>query len=156
MFRAGVSFYTSLGLLGLSRPPLKIDGHIAFGLALQAGIAHRAQPFLRLAIVFKAAVLHRLMKALAYVVEHDPGLFVPCQGKTYTIGVTVSRHAAASASIANIAELAQFCFGWSDLIGSGAAGSGKSRAQRQTGRKWPTNGNSLGRKKEGTRHNSQC
>jgi hypothetical protein len=68
------------------------------------------------------------METLAYVVEHDPGFFVPGQGEPHTIGVTVSRHAAASASIADITELAQFGFQWNDLIGSGAAGAAKPGA----------------------------
>jgi hypothetical protein len=68
------------------------------------------------------------METLAYVVEHDPGFLVPRHGKTYAIGMTVGRHAAASASIADIAELAQFGFRWSDLIGSGAAGAAKPGA----------------------------
>jgi len=114
--------------LGLSWPPFKINLYVTFGLALQARIAHGSEPSLRLAIIFEPAVLHRFMETLAYVVEHNPGFFVPGQRKPYTIGITVSRHVAASAGIADIAELAQFRFRWSDLIGSGAAGAAKPGA----------------------------
>ena len=54
-----------LRLFSLSWPLFKINSNIAFGLALQAGIPHGCQPVLRLAIIFKPAILHRLMKALA-------------------------------------------------------------------------------------------
>ena len=83
---------------------------------------------MRLAIILKPPVLYRFMETLAYVVKHDPGFFVPGQGKPYTIGITVSRHVAASTSIADIAELAQFGFRWSDLIVCGVAGTGKPGA----------------------------
>jgi hypothetical protein len=65
---------------------------------------------LRLAIIFKAAILNRFMKALAYVVEHDPGIFIPRQSETNVINISVSRHAATSAGIANIAEVVQLGF----------------------------------------------
>jgi len=95
---------------------------------LQAGIAHGGKPSLRLAIILKPPVLYWLVKALAHIVQDDPGFLVPRHGKTHAIGVTVGRHSTASASIADIAELAQFGFRWSDLIGSGASGSGKPGA----------------------------
>jgi regulator of PEP synthase PpsR (kinase-PPPase family) len=50
------------------------------------------------------------MKALAYVVEHDPGIFIPRQSETNVISIAVSRHAATFASIANIAEVMQLSF----------------------------------------------
>jgi hypothetical protein len=65
---------------------------------------------LRLAIIFKATVLDRFMKALAYVVEHDPGIFIPRQSETNVISIAVSWHAATFASIANIAEVMQLSF----------------------------------------------
>ena len=57
-----------------SWPPLKIYLYVAFGLALQAGVAHGRKPALRLAIIFKPAIFHRLMKALAHVVQDDPAI----------------------------------------------------------------------------------
>jgi hypothetical protein len=87
-------------------PPLQIHLYKTFGLALQASVAHGRQPALRLTVIFKPAIFHRLMQALAYVVEHDPGFFVACHGKTYSIGTTVGRHMATSAGIADVAELA--------------------------------------------------
>jgi hypothetical protein len=50
------------------------------------------------------------MKALAHVVEHDPGFFIAGNGKTYTIGTTISRHMATSTGITDVAELSQFNF----------------------------------------------
>jgi hypothetical protein len=50
------------------------------------------------------------MKALTYIVEHNPGFFVACYGKAYSIGTTVNRHMATSACIADVAELSQFNF----------------------------------------------
>jgi hypothetical protein len=50
------------------------------------------------------------MEALAHVVQYDPGLLVPRQGKAHAVGVPVCGHAAASAGITNIAELAQLIF----------------------------------------------
>ena len=99
-----------LKLFCFPRPLLKINLYVAFRLALQAGIAHGRQPPLRLAIIFKPAILYRLMKALAYVVEHDPGFFVACHGKTHTIGTTFGGHMTTSTGITYIAELAQFNF----------------------------------------------
>lgn len=89
----------------LSWPPLQINRYVTFGLALQAGIAHGSQPLVCLTIVFQAPVLNWLMKSLTYIVEHDPGFFVACQRKTYTIGASIGRHVAASTGIADIAEL---------------------------------------------------
>jgi hypothetical protein len=94
--------------LGLTWPPLKINLYVTFGLALQAGVAHGSKPPVRLAIIFKPAIFHRLMTALAYVVEHDPGFFVTCHGKTHTIGTTIGGHMTTSTGITDIAELAQF------------------------------------------------
>lgn len=88
----------------------KINRNIAFRLALQAGIAHGSKPTLGLAIVFKPTIFHRLMKALAYVVEHDPGFLITRNGKADAIRATVSRHAATSTRITNVAELPQFNF----------------------------------------------
>jgi hypothetical protein len=96
--------------LGLPRPSLKINRHITFCLALQAGIAHGSKPFLRLAIIFESAILNGFMEALADVMEHDSGFLVSGQRKPYTIGVTVSRHVTASTGITDIAELAKFNF----------------------------------------------
>jgi regulator of PEP synthase PpsR (kinase-PPPase family) len=50
------------------------------------------------------------MKALAYVVEHDPGIFISRQSETNVISIAVSRHAATFAGIANIAEVVQLSF----------------------------------------------
>jgi regulator of PEP synthase PpsR (kinase-PPPase family) len=50
------------------------------------------------------------MKALAYVVEHDSGIFIPRQSETNVINISVSRHAATSAGIADIAEVVQLGF----------------------------------------------
>jgi hypothetical protein len=107
---AEITILQTLRHLGLPRTSLKIYRHITFRLALQAGIAHGSQPLLRLAIIFKPPVLYRLMKALADVMEHNPGFFVSGQRKPYTIGVTVSRHVAASTGITDITELAQLNF----------------------------------------------
>lgn len=50
------------------------------------------------------------MKTLTYIVEYDSRFFVASQRKTYIIRVAFNRHAAASAGIADIAELAKFMF----------------------------------------------
>jgi hypothetical protein len=50
------------------------------------------------------------METLAYIVQHDLGVFITGHGKTYTIGVTVSRHMATSAGITDVAELTQLNF----------------------------------------------
>jgi len=155
MFCAAGKFLNVSGLHSLSGPPLQINRYVTFGLALQAGIAHGSQPLVRLTIVFQAPVLNWLMKSLTYIVEHDPGFFVACQRKTHTIGASIGRHVAAPAGIADIAELTQLGFGRGDLFNSGAAGAGKSGAERQTSRKRPADGNSFGREEEGTRHNCQ-
>lgn len=96
--------------LGLTRTPFKINLYVAFGLALQAGVAHGRKPPLRLAIIFEPAIFHWLMKTLAHVVEHNSGFVIARHGKTHTIGTALSRHMAASASIAYVAELTQFNF----------------------------------------------
>jgi len=96
--------------LGLTRPPFQIHCHVTFCLALQAGIAHGRKPPLRLAIIFKPAILHWLMEALAHVVQNYSGFFIARHGKTYAIGTALNRHMATSASIAYVAELTQFNF----------------------------------------------
>lgn len=95
---------------GLSWPPLKINLYVALGLALKAGIAHGCQPVLGLAVIFEPAILHGFMETLAHVVEHDPGFFVACDGKTHTVGTTLSRHMATAAGITHVAEVAQLSF----------------------------------------------
>jgi hypothetical protein len=95
---------------GLSWPPLKINLYIALGLALKTGIAHWRQPVLGLAVIFKPAILHGFMEALAHVMEHDPGFLVTCDGKTYAIGTTLSRYMATSTGITQVAEVAQLSF----------------------------------------------
>ncbi len=96
--------------LGLTWPPLKINLYVAFGLALQADVAHGRKPPLRLAIVFKPAIFHRLMKTLAHVVQDDPRFFVARHGKPDVIGTTIGRQVGTAAGIAHIAEVAQFSF----------------------------------------------
>jgi hypothetical protein len=91
---------------GLPWPPLKINLYIAFGLALKTGIAHRGRPVVGSAVIFKPAILHRFMEALAHVVEHDPGFLVACDGKTHAIDTTLSRYMATSTGIAQVAEVA--------------------------------------------------
>lgn len=100
----------SEAILAFPWPLFKINRNIAFCLALQARIAHGSEPALRLAIIFEPAILNGLMEALANVMENDPGFLVARHGKTNTISTTLSRHAATSARIANIAELPQLNF----------------------------------------------
>ncbi len=96
--------------LGLTWPPFKINLYVAFGLALQAGVAHGCNPPVRLAIIFEPAIFHWLMKTLAHVVKHNSRFFVARHGKTHAIGTAFSRHMATSASIAYVAEFTQFNF----------------------------------------------
>jgi hypothetical protein len=95
---------------GLSGPPLKINLYITFGLALKARIAHWRQPVPGSAVIFKPAILHGFMEALAHVVEHYPGFLVACDGKTHTIGTTLRRYMATSTGITQVAEVAQLNF----------------------------------------------
>jgi len=94
-------------LFGLPWPPLHIHRHEAFGLALQAGIAHRRQPAFHSAIVFKPPVFHRLVKALAHIVQDDPRIFIARHRKPDIIGTTFRRQAGTPVGIAEIAEIAQ-------------------------------------------------
>ena len=96
--------------LGLTWPPLKINLYVAFGLALQADVAHGRKPALRLAIVFKTAILDGLVKAFAHVVQHDPRFFIARHGKPDIIGTTIRGQVRTAAGIAHIAEIAQFSF----------------------------------------------
>jgi len=96
--------------LGLTGPPLKIYLYVAFGLALQADVAHGRKPPLRLAIVFKPAILHGLMKTLAHVVQDDPRFFIARHGKPNVICTTIRGQMRTAAGIAHIAEIAQFSF----------------------------------------------
>lgn len=107
--KAAIPLATAAHQLLLCRPwpPLQINLHKAFGLALQASVAHRRQPALRLAIIFKPAIFHRLMKALAYIVQDDPRFFVARHGKPDIIGTTIGRQVGTAAGIAHIAEIAQ-------------------------------------------------
>ena len=113
---------------GFARTPLQIDGHIAFGLALQAGIAQRRRPFLLGTVIFQTAILDRLMVALAYVVEYDARTFIARHGKAYTIGTTVFRHPGTAARIAEVAEITQIVFSGCDCLRVGAASSSKTCA----------------------------
>jgi len=74
---------------------------------LQAGVAHGRQPAFHSAIVFKAPVFHRFVKALAHMVQDDPRIFIARHGKPDIIGTTFSRQARTTAGIAKIAEIAQ-------------------------------------------------
>ena len=96
--------------LGLTWPPLKINLYIAFGLALQADVAHGRKPSLRLAIVFKTAIFHWLMEAFAHVVQYDPRFFIARHGKPDVVCTTIGGQVRAAAGIAHIAEIAQFSF----------------------------------------------
>src|SRR5579871_4150198 len=97
-------------LLDFSGPSLKINRHVAFGLALQSGIAQWRRPYVMGAIIFQAVILHRLMQTLADVMQHNPRFFVPGYRKTDPIGASRCRHTSAPAGIAHIAELAQLGF----------------------------------------------
>ena len=94
----------------LSWPSLKIYRYITFRLALQAGITHGSKPALRLAIIFKPAIFHRLVESLAHVVEHNPGFFIARDGKADTIRTTIGGHMATATRITDIAELPQLSF----------------------------------------------
>ena len=96
--------------LGLTWPPLKINLYVAFGLALQANVAHGRKPPLRLAIVFKTSIFHRFMKTLAHVVQDNPRFFIARHGKPDVIGTTIGGQVRTAAGIAHIAEIAQFGF----------------------------------------------
>jgi hypothetical protein len=96
--------------LGLAWPLFKINIYVAFSLALQARIAHGCQPALRLAIIFKPPIFHRLMMAFTHIVQDDPRFFIARHGKTHTIGTTFGGHMTTSTGITYIAELAQFNF----------------------------------------------
>jgi hypothetical protein len=99
--------YSAICGLSGSWPPLQIHRHEAFGLALQAGIAHRRQPAFHSAIVFKPPIFHRLVKALAHIVQDDPRIFIARHRKPDIIGTTFSRQAGTPVGIAEIAEIAQ-------------------------------------------------
>jgi len=96
--------------LGLTRPPFEINLYVTFGLALQADVAHGRKPPLRLAIVFKAAIFHGLMKTLAHVVQDDPRFFIARHGKPHVVCTTIRGQVRTAAGIAQIAEIAQFSF----------------------------------------------
>jgi hypothetical protein len=89
-------------------PPFQIYRHKALGLTLQAAVAHGRQPAFPSAIVFKSPVFHRLVKALAHVVQDDPRIFIARHGKSDIIGTTFSRQAGTLLGIAKVAEIAQF------------------------------------------------
>ncbi|HEY2116898.1 MAG TPA: hypothetical protein VGJ51_17505 [Candidatus Angelobacter sp.] len=91
-------------------PPFQIYRHKAFRLALQAAVAHGRQPAFHSAIVFKSPVFHRLVKALAHIVQDDPGIFITRYSKPDIIGTTFSRQAGTPLGIAKIAEIAQLGF----------------------------------------------
>ena len=96
--------------LGLTWPPLKINLYVAFGLALQAYVAHGRKPPLRLAVIFKPAIFHWLMETLAHVVQDDPRFFIARHGKPDVVCTTIGGQVRTAAGIAHIAEIAQFSF----------------------------------------------
>lgn len=96
-----------LRLFGLPWPPLEIYRYEAFRLALQAGIAHRRQPAFLSAIVFKTPIFHRLVRALAHIVQDDPRILITRHSKPDIIGTTFRRQAGTPVGIAEIAEIAQ-------------------------------------------------
>jgi hypothetical protein len=61
-------------------------------LALKADIAQRRRPTVRVAIVFKPAVLHGFVFTLAHVMQNNPGTFIFCYRETEPIGATGGRH----------------------------------------------------------------
>ncbi len=144
-----------LRLFGLPRPALKVYRHITFRLALQTRIVHCRQPLLGLAIIFKPAVLHRLVKTLTYIVKHDPRFFIARYGKPDAIATTVGGQVGTLPGITHIAEIAKLDFCWSDLIDASAAGTLEPSAQWQTSGKGPAKRNSFGGIEKGTRHNGQ-
>ena len=95
---------------GLAWTPLKVNCHVAFGLALQAGVTHGRRPLLRVAIVFKTSVFHGLMKALAHVVQDDSRFFIARHGKPDVVCTTIGGQVRTAAGIAHIAEIAQLGF----------------------------------------------
>lgn len=101
---------SGLWRLGLTWPPFKINLHVALCLALQALIAHGRKPPLRMAIIFKTPILHRLVKTLAHVVQDDPRFFVARHGKPDIIGTTIGGQVRTPAGIAKVAEIAQLRF----------------------------------------------
>ena len=66
-----------------------------------------SKPDLRLAIIFKPAILNGLMAALTYIVKHDPG--IPHRapyGKPDIIGTTIGGQPRTPAGITHIAKIA--------------------------------------------------
>ncbi|HSK44820.1 MAG TPA: hypothetical protein VLA83_13135 [Candidatus Binatia bacterium] len=63
-----------------------------------------------MAIIFKPAILHRLMQALAHIVQDDPRFFIPRHGKPNIIRTTIGGQVSTPAGIAQVAEIAQFGF----------------------------------------------
>jgi hypothetical protein len=123
-----------------SRAAFQIDGKIALGLALQAGVAQRNGPDLIGAVVFQPAILHRLMLAFTDVVENDSGFLIASHGKANTIREAGLRHVSAAARVTNVAEVTQFGLSGSDLFAVGAAGPAEAGTQGQAGRERPCYG----------------
>jgi hypothetical protein len=90
--------------------PLQINRHVTFSLALQAAIAHGSKPAFLSAIVFKTPIFHRLVQALAHVVQDDPRIFIARHGKPDIVGTAIGWQVGTPAGIAHIAEIAQFSF----------------------------------------------
>jgi len=134
--------------------PLQVHLNKAISLALEAGVAQREWPALRLAIVYDPAIFHRTVIVLAHVVQDNPGAFILGHGKTKPVGASAGRHAGTALGIAKIAELTQLMLGGNYFLETGVAGAGESCPQRQTGGKRPTQGDSLCRKEERACHNS--
>jgi hypothetical protein len=77
---------------------------------LQAAVAHGRQPSFHLAIVFKSSIFHRLVTALAHIVQDDPRFIIACHGKPDIVSTTIGGQAGTTAGIAKIAEIAQLDF----------------------------------------------
>jgi len=119
---------TTLSLyLGLSRTPLKIDGQITFGLALQTCIAQRDRPFAFCAVILQTTVLHWLMAAFAYIMEYYAQAFIAGHSKAHAISMAGVRHPRTAESIAQVTEIVQLGFRGRSFFRTRVAGSGKTR-----------------------------
>jgi hypothetical protein len=58
------------------------------------------------AIVFKTPIFHRLVKALAHIVQDYPRFFIARHGKPDTIGRSIGGQVRTAAGIAKVAEIA--------------------------------------------------
>jgi len=123
-----------------ARMPFHVCGHIAFSLALNAGIRMWDGPSAGGAVVLKVPVFHRSMVTITGIMQQNPVASIFGDSKAHSIASPLCRNLCALAGIAEIAEVLQFSIIGNTPGRARSAGPTESCSQRKTLRERPQDG----------------